>query len=82
MINKEIKLNDLLKIHDLENVRIKLNKFNGVDNPIDLFQKNPDLVNNQWLFWREKRRFFNVGQIAINLIGTVPCQVYTLNNKN
>lgn len=77
MINKEIKLNDLLKIHDLENVRIKLNKFNGVDDPIDLFQKDPDLVNNQWLFWREKRRFFNVGQIAINLI-RVQGDVYLL----
>ena len=68
MTREEIKLNDLLRIHDLENVRIKLNKSNGVDDPIDLFQKNPELVNNQWLFWREKRRFFNVGQIAINLI--------------
>ncbi|WP_262335937.1 hypothetical protein [Lactiplantibacillus plantarum] len=39
MTREEIKLNDLLRIHDLENVRIKLNKSNGVDDPIDLFQK-------------------------------------------
>lgn len=74
---KEIMLNDLLRFSDFSNVKIKLNKSNGVDDPIDLFQKNPDLVNNQWLFWRKKRRFFNVGQIAINLI-RVQGDVYLL----
>lgn len=65
---KEIMLNDLLRFSDLSNVKIKLNKSNGKDDPIVLFQENPDLVNNQWLFWRTKKRNFNVNEIAINLI--------------
>lgn len=68
MVRKEIKLNDLLKLNDLKNVKIKLNKPNEDDDPINLFQENPELVNNQWLFWRKENRNFNVGQIAINLI--------------
>ncbi|MCG0634974.1 endonuclease [Lactobacillus plantarum] len=65
---KDIFLNDLLKFSDFDNVKIKFNKSNGQDDPIDLFKENPDLVNNQWLFWRSKRRNFNVNDIAINLI--------------
>lgn len=61
-------LNDLLRFSDFSNVKIKLNKSNGRDDPIVLFQENPDLVNNQWLFWRTERRNFNVNEIVINLI--------------
>jgi len=35
---------------------------------IKLYQNNPDIVNNQWLFWRSKQRYFYVGQIAICLL--------------
>ena len=28
----------------------------------------PEIVNDRWLFWRSKQRYFNVGQIAICLL--------------
>lgn len=34
---------------------------------MDVYLRNPDEVNNAWLFWRAKRRYFNVGEIAICL---------------
>ncbi|TDM02527.1 GIY-YIG nuclease family protein [Macrococcus carouselicus] len=52
----------------MKNVKIKFNQSNGIENPIDLFKENPDLLNNQWLFWRTKTRYFRVGQIAVCLV--------------
>ena len=63
----EIKLNDLLKFseQDLKVAKIKFNQSSPDENPLDLYQKNPEIVNTQWLFWRESRHYFAVGQIAI-----------------
>ncbi|MDR1629394.1 MAG: hypothetical protein LBS36_04165, partial [Oscillospiraceae bacterium] len=32
---------------------------------MEVYLRNPDEVNNQWLFWRSKKRYFNVGEIAV-----------------
>jgi len=66
----QIFLNDLLRFSEKEmkEVKIKFNKSNGIDDPIELFKENPDMINHQWLFWRNKNRYFNVGQIAICLV--------------
>ena len=65
-----IKLNDLLRIPDLEssNVKVRFNQHDGYNDPMDLYLSNPEIVNSQWLFWRNKQRFFKVGQIAICLM--------------
>ena len=65
-----IKLNDLLRIPDSEsnNTKVRFNQHDGHDDPIDVYLKNPDIINSQWLFWRNKQRFFNLGQIAICLM--------------
>lgn len=65
-----IKINDLLHFQqqDLENVKIRFNQWNGSQNPMEDYKRNPDLVNNDWLFWRTKTRFFYVGQIVICLL--------------
>ena len=65
--NTEIKLNDLLKFSekDLKVAKIKFNQSSPDENPLDLYQKNPEIVNTQWLFLRESRHYFAVGQIAI-----------------
>ncbi len=34
---------------------------------MEVYLRNPDEVNNGWLFWRAKRRYFNVGEVAICL---------------
>ncbi len=66
----QIFLNDLLRFSkdEMKEVKIKFNKSNGIDDPIELFKENPHIINHQWLFWRNKRRYFNVGQIAICLV--------------
>lgn len=66
----EIKLNDLLKFDekDFDNIKIKFNQSNGYEDPMDLYQENPDMINNQWFFWRNKKRYFYVGQVAICLL--------------
>ena len=65
-----IRIDDLLRIPASEatNVKVKFNQNNGTEDPMDLYLKNPEIVNCQWLFWRNKQRYFNVGQIAICLL--------------
>ena len=60
-------LKDLLNFSDNEisNVKIKFNQHDGNDDPMDLYKRNPEIVNTTWLFWNEKRRYFFEGQIAI-----------------
>lgn len=67
---KKLYLNDLLRIgqENLKNVKIRFNQFNGKDNPLDLYVRNPEIVNTQSFLWRTKQRYFNVGQIAICLL--------------
>jgi len=69
-MSKEILLNDLLNLSEAEmtKAKIKFHSWNGSVNPIDEYLTDHDLVNNKWLFWRNKRGYFNVGQIAICLV--------------
>lgn len=65
---KEILLENLLHILDKgykTRVKVKFNQYNGLDNPMELYKANPDEINNDWLFWRTDKRYFNVGDIAI-----------------
>lgn len=65
-----ILLKDLLHFstEDLKLAKIKFNQYNGNDDPMDLYQRNPEIINTQWLFWNEQRRYFFEGQIAICLL--------------
>ena len=67
---EQLLLQDLLHISDdeMNQVKIKFNQFNGSVNPMDEYQLDPEVVNSRWLFWRNKRRYFSVGQIAICLL--------------
>ena len=67
---KKILLDDLLHIPAelLDNVKVKFNQHNGYNDPMDLYLRDPEVVNTQWLFWRTKQRYFNVGQIAVCLL--------------
>ena len=60
-----LKIDDLLRIpqSDMDKVKIKFNQPSPDEDPLDLYRKNPDIVNTQWLFWREQRRYFYEGQI-------------------
>lgn len=66
----QIKLNDLLGFteEEMDHVKIKFNISNGYVDPIEVFKLNPEEVNTQWLFWRKKSRYFNVGHIAVCLV--------------
>lgn len=63
----QITLNDLLQFRreDFSNIKIKFNQSNGIDDPMELYQQNPEIVNTQWLFSEDKIRAFYEGQIAI-----------------
>lgn len=65
-----IKIDDLLRISDEDatNVKVKFNQNDGNENPMELYLSDPEIVNSQWLFWRNKQRYFNVGQVAICLL--------------
>ena len=66
----KIKLDDLLRIpkSELNNVKVRLHQHDGFDDPMNLYLQNPEIVNSEWLFWRTKQRFYDVGQIAICLM--------------
>lgn len=63
----ELKLNNLLNLStdELNRAKIKFNQWNGETNPIERYKADPEIINNEWLFWRTKDRYFEVGQIAI-----------------
>ncbi|MCE4956666.1 GIY-YIG nuclease family protein [Macrococcoides caseolyticum] len=66
----QIKLNDLLGFteEEMNHVKIKFNQSNGFVDPMEVFKQSPEEVNTQWLFWRNKSRYFNVGQTAVCLL--------------
>lgn len=68
-MQQSLLLNDLLHLNqeDLDRTKIKFNQYNGEIEPMEVYLRNPDEVNNVWLFWRAKRRYFSVGEIAICL---------------
>ena len=65
---QSILLSDLIGPLDGQSVKIKFNISNGYDDPMVLYMKNPEIINNQWLFWREKNKNFKIGEIAICLL--------------
>lgn len=69
-MEKLIYLNDLLHLDEqvLNNTKIKFNQWNGSENPMDIYKRDPEEINSRWLFWRTERRYFTVGQIAICLL--------------
>lgn len=68
-MQKPLSLNALLQLNqtDLERAKVKFNQYNGEIAPMEVYLRNPDDINNAWLFWRAKKRYFNVGEIAICL---------------
>ena len=74
MVNEVLKplfLNDLLHMGeaDLARAKIKFNQYDGEASQMEAYLRDPDHVNNQGLFWRsEKKRYFNVGEIALSLL--------------
>lgn len=66
-----ILLNDLLHLssEEIKLYKVKFNQLNREGtNPMDEYKKNPDVIDDRWLFWRETQRYFKVGQIAISLM--------------
>ena len=68
-MNEILLLNDLLNINedDLKRTKVKFNQYNGETEPMAVYLSDPDRINNTWLFWRNKRRYFRIGELAICL---------------
>ena len=60
-------LDDILRLKEKYKNRIKVrfNQSNEIENPRDLFLSNPDKLNKQWFLWRNKQKYFQVGDIGI-----------------
>lgn len=67
-MDNKLLLQHLIEFPDLDCVKVKFNQYNGEEDPIDVFLRDPDIINHQWLFWRNKQRYFSVGQIAVCLL--------------
>ena len=65
---QSILLSDLIGLLDGQSVKVKFNIFNGREDPMVVYMKNPEIINNQWLFWREKKKYFKTGEIVICLL--------------
>ena len=79
-----ILLGNLLRLseEDRQNTKVKFNVWNGYEHPLDVFKRDPELVNRDWLLWKPDsgERYFAVGSIAINLIpiGCDECLMTTI----
>lgn len=63
----EIKLKDLLHFeeHELENIKIRFNQTSSDANPLELYQKDPEIIKTNWFLWKRKVSYFHAGQIGI-----------------
>lgn len=66
-MQKPLLLNHLLELsqEDLGKTKVKFNQYNGETEPMAAYLSDPDRINSTWLFWRNKRRYFKVGDLAI-----------------
>lgn len=62
---KKIRLNDLLRLSEDGDIKVKFSKHNGYSDPIDDYLIDPEQANIDWLGWRGKRADFRVGQIVL-----------------
>lgn len=60
-------LEDLLRLNEKYKNRIKVrfNQSNEIENPRDLFLSSPDKLNKEWFLWRNKQKYFQVGDIGV-----------------
>lgn len=65
-----IVLNDLLHfdLQEAGTIKVRFNQDSPDADPMELYLKDPETVNTQWLLWRKTQRYFRVGQIAICLL--------------
>ncbi len=64
-----IKLNDLLQVSDLENLKIRmLTTYSNTTNPLDFFRSNNNEELMRWLFWNYSKKSFKVGETVIGLL--------------
>ena len=63
-----ILLNDILKLDNLSNVKIRFNQSNRITNPIDVFKEDRNsLLNWQFHNYAQKKSFYE-GQIAVGFV--------------
>ena len=74
-----IKLNQILKLSNLDNVKIRFNlQFGENWNPIELF-KTGDLSRMlEGNYWNYQRKSYKIGQIAIGLVKIKPKEDFWL----
>ena len=64
-----IKLNDLLQISDLSDLKIRmLTTYSNTTNPLDFFRSNNKEELMKWLFWNYSKKSFKVGETVIGLL--------------
>lgn len=64
---ENIKLNDILRIENLDNVKIRLNLSNASWNALELYHNNPDLLLIGNFHNSTKKKWFKENQIVIGL---------------
>ena len=75
-----IKLNDILKLENLDNVKIRFNlMFSQEWNPIEIFKSGDYNTMLQGQYWNyTKKKSFKKGQLTIGLLKIKPsCLLYT-----
>ena len=85
METTQILLEDLLELRKKfpdKPVKIRFNKHNGVTDPFEELRLDPEHVNNDWLFWVNKRRYFKQDDIAICLVKVGSCSWLLSTIKN
>lgn len=70
-MDSEITLENLLHLLSSfpnDRIKVKFNQHNGEYDPMDLYKRDPDQINVDWLLWRTIKRNFDVNDIAICLL--------------
>lgn len=74
-----IKLNDVLRLDNLQNVKIRFNlMFRQNWNPIELFKKGDISTMLEGHHWNYSKKFYKVGEITIGFVKIKPKEDFWL----
>lgn len=69
-MTERIPLNSILQLSskDLDRTKIRFSIKSGETSAINEYLRDPEIVNNQWLFWRSKNSLFREGDVVVSMV--------------
>ena len=71
MSGNDVTFLDLVRLDkaEIERTKIRFHQYDSYNNPLDEYVINPDIINDNWLFWKpNNKRVFHIGQVGVSFV--------------